>query len=604
MERASSRVAGDTPSSSTQQCGDADAADTATESVTTAPTQSTTVPSSAPSTENRRSDPRRSLPASGCSHSGTRKSGTSSAARQPSSGGQPTGTGVSSAAVPGSRRTTQGGRRENGEDIDSSEDCALREAGVGFVIHFGGVMVQTRRALDSPAVLELPVGAQVVAAEVRGRRARITHPVDGWLSCRSAVNGMCIVAAAPPGVEYTGPPRAETQQQVSQLAASGSLLVAHAPASPSLSGSRSPTARPGSAALAGSAVLHTSSQPSLRLLVPGSGTLQASMSSRVSYLALNTNPAEQGGSSMRSLSAQQMMHPSPQLQLRDVGGDDAGYSQDGQEDEDDMRRCSAVPSRTSQGSYLLETPRAGVLVGGEPVPNTPSNEANSPRRASDLSGTSTASRNTAGSTRSDRQRKMRRVRRESTSGLTDRRRSLRPQKVRDKQHEAGGTSPSARPRGAASHLLSPQPAPAPSASPGSGSVQGRSPPAGDMPAPRSALRSSSCRERSAVRFIAGADSDWRPGLLPPRALVALLGFVPPRDAVRLCAVCRAWRAALVGPDAAAAVGGWHAHVHAELAARGIPVAQGGGRVAKGKPFARLCALFNQATPWGAPDGDW
>eukprot|EP00666_Eupelagonemidae_sp_cell4sb_P003741 gene3741-874_t len=64
-------------------------------------------------------------------------------------------------------------------------------------------MVQQRRALDSAAVVELPYGAVVVAAEVAGRRARLTHPVEGWVSCRSATNGMCIIAQAA-GAATTG----------------------------------------------------------------------------------------------------------------------------------------------------------------------------------------------------------------------------------------------------------------------------------------------------------------------------------------------------------------------------------------------------------------
>eukprot|EP01062_Namystynia_karyoxenos_P033854 TRINITY_DN24851_c0_g1_i1.p1 TRINITY_DN24851_c0_g1~~TRINITY_DN24851_c0_g1_i1.p1 ORF type:complete len:1394 (+),score=447.78 TRINITY_DN24851_c0_g1_i1:94-4182(+) len=76
----------------------------------------------------------------------------------------------------------------------------LASAGEGSVVSPKGAIVRSAEALDSAEVCTLDCGAAVAVAEIRGRRARITRPVEGWLSLYS---GFAVLVASADG---TPPP--------------------------------------------------------------------------------------------------------------------------------------------------------------------------------------------------------------------------------------------------------------------------------------------------------------------------------------------------------------------------------------------------------------
>eukprot|EP01062_Namystynia_karyoxenos_P056408 TRINITY_DN47364_c0_g1_i1.p1 TRINITY_DN47364_c0_g1~~TRINITY_DN47364_c0_g1_i1.p1 ORF type:complete len:536 (+),score=86.68 TRINITY_DN47364_c0_g1_i1:109-1716(+) len=54
--------------------------------------------------------------------------------------------------------------------------------GRAVVVYMVGALVREEESPDSTEVITLPMGTQCTIAELRGRRARITTPVEGWLS--------------------------------------------------------------------------------------------------------------------------------------------------------------------------------------------------------------------------------------------------------------------------------------------------------------------------------------------------------------------------------------------------------------------------------------
>ena len=67
------------------------------------------------------------------------------------------------------------------------EQCVLLEPGRGKVVGETGSLVRQGASLESPVAGNLETGAHVDVIEIRGRRAHIVAPIQGWVSVTTAV---------------------------------------------------------------------------------------------------------------------------------------------------------------------------------------------------------------------------------------------------------------------------------------------------------------------------------------------------------------------------------------------------------------------------------